>query len=62
LKIRDIGTNLQKTWEEELLSKENIWEPICIKLEKKPFKQKRDGYPFVEILTTNFHDKLDQAV
>jgi hypothetical protein len=27
------------------LSKENIWEPIYIELEKKSLEQTRDGYP-----------------
>jgi len=27
------------------LSKENIWEPIYIELEKKFLEQTRDGYP-----------------
>jgi hypothetical protein len=35
LKKEDMGTNLQRTWEEEFLNKEDIWEPICIELEKK---------------------------
>ncbi len=43
-----MGTNLQKTWEEEFLSKEDIWEPICIKLEKKSLEQRRYGYPFAK--------------
>ncbi len=53
----DMGTNLQKTWKEEFLSKEDIWEPICIKLEQKSLEQKRDGYPFVENLRKKSHDK-----
>jgi hypothetical protein len=32
------------------LSKEDIWEPIYIELEKKSLEQRRDGYPFVEKL------------
>jgi hypothetical protein len=44
------------------LSKEDIWEPTCIKLEKKPFEQKRDGYPFVENFIMKSHDKSDQWV
>jgi len=57
LKKEYIVTNLEKTWEEEFLNKEDIWEPICIELEKKYLEQRRDGYPFVENLRTNFHDK-----
>jgi hypothetical protein len=30
------------------LSKEDIWEPICIKLEKKSLEQRRYGYPFAK--------------
>jgi hypothetical protein len=62
LKKKDISTNLQRIWEKEFLSKEDIWEPICIKLEKKPLEQKRYGYPLVENLRTNSHNKLDKWV
>jgi hypothetical protein len=30
-----MGTNLQRTLKKELMSKEDTWEPIYIKLEKK---------------------------
>jgi hypothetical protein len=39
------------------LSKENIWEPICIELEKKSLEQKKDGYPFTNNLRNKSHDK-----
>ncbi len=45
LRKEGVGTNLQKTWQAEFLSKENIWEPIYIELEKKSLEQTRDGYP-----------------
>jgi len=41
------------------LSKEDIWEPIYIELEKKSLEQRRDGYPFVDNLEKKYHDKLD---
>ncbi len=50
LKQEDMGTNLQRTSEKELLNKEYIWEPICIEIEKKILEQIKDGYPFVENL------------
>jgi hypothetical protein len=62
LRKDDMGTNLQRTWKEEFLNKENIWEPICIELEKKYFEERKNGYPFAEILKKKSHDKLDQWV
>jgi hypothetical protein len=59
LRNEDMGSNLQITWEEELFSKENIWEPIYIELEKKFLEQIRDGYPFGKKLRKKFHNKLN---
>jgi len=58
LRKEDMGNNLQKTWEEEFLSKENIWEPIYIELEKKSLEQTRDGYPSA----TFFVKKVSQQI
>ncbi len=41
LKQENMGTNLQRTSEKELLNKEYIWEPICIELEKKFLEQNK---------------------
>jgi hypothetical protein len=41
------------------LNKENIWEPICKKLEKKFLEQRRDGYLFVENLKKKFEQRRD---
>ncbi len=57
-----MGTNLQRTGEEQFLSKEDIWEPICIELEKNFLEQRNDEYPFVDNLIKKSHDKLDRWV
>jgi len=62
LRKEDMGTNLQWTWKKELLNKEDIWEPICIKFENKSFEQRRDGYRFAKNLKKKSHDKSDQCM
>jgi hypothetical protein len=53
LRKEDMGTNFQRTWKEKFLSKEDIWEPICVELEKS-FEQRRNGYPFVKNLRNSY--------
>jgi len=54
-----MGTNLQRTWKKEFLSKENIWEPICRELEKMSLEQRKNGCPFAKKLRKKSHDKSD---
>jgi hypothetical protein len=51
------GPTIYITWKEQFLSKEDIWEPIYIELEKKSLEQRKDGYPLVNNLRKKSHDK-----
>jgi len=60
-KIRH-GYQFVENLKKKFLSKEDIWEPICIELEKKSLEQRRDGYPFAENLKKKSHHKSNQWV